>query len=133
MGAAFKPNRPDVIDEVFEGEAVLVHMMAGLYYSLNSAATVVWRLLADGRSAQSIADSTGADADAIAEFIAKLQAEDLLTEAEADAGKAAEPVTLDGAPTIDRFSDMQDLLLLDPIHDIDLDGDGWPVAQAPQQ
>jgi hypothetical protein len=22
---------------------------------------------------------------------------------------------------------MQDLLLLDPVHDIDLDGDGWPV------
>ena len=36
-----------------------------------------------------------------------------------------------GAPELQRFTDMQELLLLDPIHDIDLNGDGWPVAPDP--
>ena len=36
---------------------------------------------------------------------------------------------VDGAPTIEKFTDMQDLLMLDPIHDIELDGDGWPIAR----
>ena len=32
---------------------------------------------------------------------------------------------------IEKFTDMEDLLVLDPIHDIDLDGSGWPtVAEA---
>jgi hypothetical protein len=34
-----------------------------------------------------------------------------------------------GEPTLQRFDDMQDLLMLDPIHDLDLDGDGWPVGR----
>ncbi len=30
------------------------------------------------------------------------------------------------APVLESYSDMQDLLLLDPIHDVD--DAGWPVA-----
>ena len=33
-------------------------------------------------------------------------------------------------PGISCFSDMADLLVLDPIHDIDLDGSGWPVVDS---
>ena len=29
---------------------------------------------------------------------------------------------------IEKFTDMEDLLVLDPIHDIDLDGSGWPTV-----
>jgi len=32
-------------------------------------------------------------------------------------------------PALQAFHDMEDLLLLDPIHDIDLDGTGWPKSQ----
>ena len=33
------PNRPDVLDEVFDGEAVLVDLRTGRYYALDAAAT----------------------------------------------------------------------------------------------
>ena len=33
------------------------------------------------------------------------------------------------APGLQRFSDMQDLLLLDPVHDIELDANGWPIPR----
>ena len=31
------PNRPDVLDEVFDGEAVLVNLRTGRYYALDAA------------------------------------------------------------------------------------------------
>src|ERR1044071_9964050 len=126
---AFRPQRPDVIDEAFDGEAVLVHMGTGCYFSLNAAATAIWALLQDGRSPGAIAVSLGWEAPLVEAFVERLRAESLVEAAEVDAGTTV----VDGRPAasepvLQRFSDMQDLLMLDPIHDIDLDGDGWPVT-----
>jgi hypothetical protein len=132
--------RPDVIDEVFDGEAVLVHLRTGFYYALSPAGTALWRLLAPGRSpaavAAGVAAATGrSEEEARAEltaFAAALVAEQLAVPAEqaAPALDAAQLRDLPaGEPTLQRFDDMQDLLMLDPIHDLDLDGDGWPVGR----
>jgi hypothetical protein len=129
---AWRPRRPDVIDEAFDGEAVLVHMGTGCYFSLNATATAIWALLQDGRSAAAIVASLGWELSQVEAFIERLHAEELVEEAEVDAGatRVVDPPT-DEEPVLQRFSDMQDLLMLDPIHDIDLDGDGWPVTRAP--
>ena len=129
--------RPDVIDEVFDGEAVLVHLRTGYYYALSPTGTAFWRLLAPGRSpaavATAVAGATGRDeAEALAAFAAKLVAEELAVPATAPAAEpAAEELAAlpAGEPTLQRFDDMQDLLMLDPIHDLDLDRDGWPVGR----
>ena len=129
--------RPDVIDEVFDGEAVLVHLRTGFYYALSPTGTAFWRLLAPGRSpaaiAASVAGATGRDeAEALAAFAAALVAEELAVPAAVQA-EAPGPDELAeipaGEPTLQRFDDMQDLLMLDPIHDLDLDRDGWPVGR----
>jgi len=121
-----------VIDEAFDGEAVLVHMGTGCYFSLNAAATAEWPLLQDGRSPGAIAASLGWEPSLVEDFVERLRAELLVEEAESDAGvtvvDAPPPAS---EPVLQRFSDMQDLLMLDPIHDIDLDGDGWPVTRTP--
>jgi hypothetical protein len=123
------PNRPDVIDEVFDGEAVIVHLSTGSYYALSPAASELWKLLAAGRSPASLAASVDVDPEAIDAFVEKLQTELLVVAGEADLGPLPEPQSIEGTPTIEKFTDMQDLLMLDPIHDIELDGDGWPVAR----
>jgi coenzyme PQQ synthesis protein D (PqqD) len=121
-----------VIDEAFDGEAVLVHMGTGCYFSLNAAATAVWALLQDGRSPVAIAASLGWDPSLVEDFVERLRAELLVEEAEGDAGTTlVDAPPAESEPVLQRFSDMQDLLMLDPIHDIDLDGDGWPVTRAP--
>lgn len=130
LDAPFKPNRPDVIDEEFEGEAVLVNLQTGCYFALNDAATAIWRAFGDGRSARALATGLGVEEPSVAEFLGRLLSEELIETAELDAGAAdLEQIEPGGAaPDFQRFTDMQDLLMLDPIHDIDLDGDGWPVA-----
>ncbi len=128
MSESLRPNRPDVIDETFDGEAVLVNLDSGCYYALSPAATVLWNLVADGRSAESLAASVEGDASGVATFAQRFLEEGLLAIGEADAGPASERVRLDGEPSFEKFTDMQELLMLDPIHDINLDADGWPVA-----
>ena len=48
MDVRVRADRPSVIDETFDGEAVLVHLGTGRYYALNAAATEVWELARDG-------------------------------------------------------------------------------------
>ncbi len=128
MSESLRPNRPDVIDETFDGEAVLVNLDTGCYYALSPAATVLWNLVADGRSAASLAASIEGDASGVETFVSRFLEEGLLAPGDVDAGPAAESVSLEGEPGFEKFTDMQELLMLDPIHDINLDADGWPVA-----
>lgn len=137
------PNRPDVIDEVFDGEAVLVNLRTGCYYSLNGSASEIWALLGtSGRPAAEILqevsdryDLKGDAASAVERFVERLRAEGLAVDTSATTAREPLPPVTHGTangytpPEMTRFDDMQDLLLLDPIHDIDLEGEGWPVPR----
>ncbi|MGD0198630.1 MAG: PqqD family protein [Solirubrobacteraceae bacterium] len=130
------PRRPDVLDETFDGEAVLVNMRTGRYYALDATATEVWELIAAGVG--TAADLVAAlsrqrtlppaeVAAGLRPFIERLAAESLIV-GDSMALEEAPPSTPSGAfaPSLQVFTDMEDLLLLDPIHEVDLDGTGWP-------
>ncbi|HMS63424.1 MAG TPA: hypothetical protein PKD63_14190 [Solirubrobacteraceae bacterium] len=130
------PNRPDVLDETFEGEAVLVNLRLGRYYALDAAASEVWAAVCDGLTVAALAAAVGAprglDADAgipwVAPLLRRLAEEELVT-VQGGPLPAGDPAP--GGPpepALQVFTDMEDLLLLDPIHDVDLDGSGWPQA-----
>lgn len=126
----YRPRRPDVIDEEFDGEAVVVHLGSGVYYAFNGSASAIWSAMSSGRSVEETAAALGLDPARVEAFFVQLLSEDLIepglldeprdlsAEADADVGEE---------PALQRFTDMQDLLMLDPVHDIDLDGDGWPL------
>lgn len=125
---ALKANRVDVLDEVFDGEAVIVNVHSGYYYSLNPAGTAVWSLFSEPRSRSAVTSHfKGAD---VAAFVDKLIEDKMVIPTdEPEVALAQAPPALDSAPELQRFDDMKDLLMFDPIHDIDLDGDGWPVER----
>jgi hypothetical protein len=108
------PNRPDVLDEVFDGEAVLVNLRTGRYYALDARATDVWRAVVAGEPLPPGTEG----------FAGRLVDEQLAVSDE----RFPEP-DADG-PVLEVFTDMQDILLLDPIHDVDYDAAGWPSRPA---
>lgn len=141
---AFRVNRPNVVSESFEGEVVIVNLDSGCYFSLLGSATTLWLHLE--RSTMTIKgaevilrqayDCDGMDiAGEISTFLNKLINEDLIVAEELESHlnppipeqiphkKPFEP------PILETFTDLQDILLLDPIHDVD--DAGWPVAAAP--
>jgi hypothetical protein len=119
------PNRPAVLDETFDGEAVLVNLETGRYYALDAAASRWWSALGVGVSFEVLeAALPDAGVAELAAFVARLDAEQLVRlEGELP---SAGPVAAEAIPQLQVFNDMEDLLRLDPIHDIELDGSGWP-------
>lgn len=132
-----------VIHQQFDGEAVVIDLETGNYYSLPGAAGALWQRLAAGAAtAANLADElvtlfevehASALADATA-FLAELERAKLVV---AGAGSAVAPGSPPAAtraayapPRLDAYSELQDLLLLDPVHEVD-PSVGWPRAFGP--
>lgn len=146
-GRAFRPNRPAVASEVFDEEAVLIHFERGHYYSLDGMARVAWQRLVEGAAtAQDLADrfavaargDHGAMMLAAERLLARLVELDLVVDAEPvesldppappTAGPAGDDRPPFSEPRVEVFTDLEELLLLDPIHEVA--ADGWPKAPA---
>jgi hypothetical protein len=136
-------NAPNVVSEVFEAEVVVVNLESGCYFSLLGGAPQIWELLGEGSvsidqlmtSLPQKFQANGFDLnEAIREFLQELLDQELIVASDA---ATADPTESDPAttiamlerPTLEVFTDLQDILLLDPIHDVD--EAGWPVATPP--
>ena len=53
----FRVNDADVAAEVFHGEAIILNLATGVYYSLDQAAGLIWTLLTGGHSLEETASS----------------------------------------------------------------------------
>lgn len=140
MDRQFKPNAPAVVSEIIDGEAVIMHLKSGNYYSTEHIGSQVWALIEQGVSRRQILDGLAARyavapaelAATLDAFLAELLAQDLVREmaVEAQSPMPVDLALLNGgarpfaAPALNVYSDMKDLLLLDPIHDVD--EVGWP-------
>jgi len=132
---------PQIIHETIDGEAVVVNLETGTYYSIDKVGAIVWSCIDHGCSIDSLmshvavlceGDRTTIE-QGIQEFINNLEKENLIGSAELDsvepANEHAYPVFSGKKipfenPKLNIYIDMQDLLLLDPIHDVD--ESGWP-------
>ena len=139
----YRVNQPKVVFESFGDETVLVNLDSGFYYSLQGCAGRVLALLDEGNPVEAIPGCLlgefSGDPDTIKmeteNFISELAAEAILVprppadsrkvekETPNETGEAASRPPFQ-SPTMEKFSDMQDLLLLDPIHEVD--EMGWP-------
>jgi len=127
----------NVASEIIEGEAIIVDVNTGTYFSANPSASLLWsRLLAGPCSLQDLtATLHGAWSDLEAErihrdveaFIATLDEHDLLERVDAQGGGAVSHAEeAQGgpyeAPQVEVHTDMRDFLLVDPIHDVTASG-----------
>jgi hypothetical protein len=134
-------TNPQVIHETIEGETIIIDLASGTYFSLQGAAPAIWNAIADGRSDEQIvahletlyeADAAELGA-AVERFLAQLSDDQLIAPSEsgadhAPAAEAAHPAQRTGfvPPRLERYTDMQDIILLDPVHKVA--SRGWPHA-----
>jgi len=124
-----------ILSQRFDDEVVAINLKVGVYYSLRGAAAVVWSALEARADRRGVLGAIQAryegdeqqHAPEVDRFLAELSSEGLITP-RPGAGAAPVPDSENAgriafvAPVLEKFSDMQDLLLLDPIHDVDEDG-----------
>ena len=137
-----------VIHDTIDHETIAINQRTGRYYSLDGPAAVAWQALAGGTTRERLVHELGARYDAtpeelstaVTEFLAALRAEELIMDApeEAAHGAVAElgPRVGNGTRppfpglTLHQYSDMEVLLLADPIHEVD--ESGWPTPLPPR-
>jgi Coenzyme PQQ synthesis protein D (PqqD) len=134
-------TNPQVIHETIDGETIVIDLASGTYYSLQGAGPVIWNAIAAGESPDQVADRLAVaypdEPDAAAtvrSFVAELQAEGLLVPNGSPPAGAPAPLPAGEAPaafappTLEKYTDMQDIILLDPVHEV---GErGWPHTDA---
>jgi len=139
-------NKPDIVFEYFDDETVIINLKNGNYYNINQAGTDILSFIEQKLSlAQIIAEMKKkydfsfsyqfVDSE-INKFIKELLNEkiirreefphqendpDLTKESELSMNCESIPFS---PPCLNKYTDMQELLLLDPIHDVD--ETGWP-------
>jgi hypothetical protein len=137
----FRVNSPTVVSETVDGEVVMIHLDSGNYYSLRSTGSYIWDAIERGVSLPAItaalaaASRNGADVDAqVGAFVDELRAENLIVPADLPSPPGSDSAATDSAPVtaedfeqpvLEKYTDMQHLILLDPVHEVD-EGEGWP-------
>ncbi len=130
---------PEIVHETVDGEVIAIDLGNGSYYSLAGSAPAVWELLGGGATeaeigaalaGQFLAEASEIGA-AVAALLAQLEENGLIVREEGSqsasppapvaAGEARTPFE---APRLERYTDMKDYFLLDPIHEVDTAG--WP-------
>ena len=121
-----------IVHESFEDETIIVNLNNGAYYSLNAAGRAVWLMVGAGMSISEITGAAAATDDwqeYVKRFVLALSAEGLIRPSEVgpQTPPSAPPDLHLGEkpPTMEKFTDMERLILLDVIHDVD--ATGWPI------
>ena len=144
--ALYKINASKVAQETIDGEVVIIHLDRGHYYSLLKTGAEIWSGIERGETTSHIVtellqsytgDRTEVE-QAVTDLLSQLQQEELIVPDTAvrDISTEESEATFEGAsdkpafepPILEKYTDMEDLLLLDPIHEVD--GSGWPHAKS---
>lgn len=139
---ALTTSVPLLISQQFDGEVVLANYQNGVYYNLEGSAAQIWLGLKANQSvldiAAALAAATGGDVPSITRqvqaFVDAMLAEGLIAIG-ADAPALSWTPAITGPfapPEFQRFDNLRELLLMDPVHDAG--EQGWPLrdTQEPQ-
>jgi hypothetical protein len=124
-----RPNVEEVAVEVMQGEAVLIHLGTGHYYSMDRVGAEIWQMI-DGHGSVDemvvrLSARYGASSDQVRADVNRL-VDELLSEhlvcrgdgpRTAATGSAGDPHAAPGCyepPRLAKYSDMADMLALDP-------------------
>jgi coenzyme PQQ synthesis protein D (PqqD) len=141
----FRINTPPVVAETLDGETTIVDLKSGTYHALNESGSFIWEELSRGVEPTAIAmgltatyevDLDGARR-AVDGLVTQLCEQELIAPLSDGAPVPPLPAASNGSPArsnghpraysepeLSTYTDMQELLLLDPVHEVD--ESGWP-------
>jgi hypothetical protein len=134
--SGYRVNRPTVAAETVDREVLMIHLESGNYYSLRSTAALIWEAVESSVPTDDLVGALRAlgvedPATVVARFLSELEAEGLVVASDpagAPPDASWQPPTEVGdwgVPVLEKFTDMQHLILLDPVHEVD-PAEGWP-------
>jgi len=132
----YKIQKSGVTHDNFDGEIVALNLVEGKYYNMEGTASFIWQCLDISMQTSSIIDQlSGLDennldelSSAVHTFLEQLETEGLVYQStDLDETTHLTKVKLPekyAKPVLNVFTDMQEVIALDPIHDVS--EKGWP-------
>ncbi len=134
----YKLNEEKMFFDIADGQAVVINFTTGMYYGTGLLGSAILENLVNGADEKNILAAVKAQSGCPADFEADFKAfidvlleKEILLEAQgtgADAAIAQEAFSEGFELTVDEFAEVQDLLLADPVHEVDVE-QGWPVLK----
>ena len=132
----YKLNEEKMFYDYADGQAVVINYQTGMYYGMGLLASAILDRIIAGKNVDEIITAVKAlpqcppdIADRVHSFVEELQEKEIIVDGSAASGGAeplANEVAEDGFDLkLDMFAEMADLLLADPVHDVDMK-EGWP-------
>ena len=123
----FRVNKTSIIHEILNDEAVVMNLETGLYFAFNDVATTIWSyILLNEYSEDDIIAFAGSQNQSFIDFLLTHEIVSLETSLENYEHNSLKLNSVDKVAEWHVFTDLKDLLLLDPIHDVALNDQGWP-------
>ena len=130
-----------VTHERLDDEVIAIDLDSGAYFALDDVAADCWSILAGGGSldaaVRAVVDRFDVEPETarndVESFADQLVQERLLEPGDTAPVPVSAPARVGPTreyrpPSVERFDDLEELLLLDPIHEVD--EAGWPVTRA---
>jgi hypothetical protein len=132
----YKINVPQIAHETVDGETFIINTAKGTYYVVKGYGSVIWSSVANGHSLEQIQHTVAIntlfdDHEAVLEnFFSSLLLEELIIPAEKNDVIESGPLYIEKntsfqPPSFSKYDDLQELIAVDPIHDVS-ESQGWP-------
>lgn len=132
----YKLNEEKMFYDYADGQAVVINYQTGMYYGMSLLGSAILDRIIAGKDVYEIIKAVKAlpqcppdIADRVQGFVRELQEKEIIVSGPSVSG-GAEPLNREVAEDgfdlkLDMFAEMSDLLLADPVHDVDMQV-GWP-------
>ncbi|GAB7140742.1 hypothetical protein RsTz2092_06940 [Deferribacterales bacterium RsTz2092] len=133
-------NTSKMFGDISDGFAVVINAQTGIYYGMNQLGTAVFEQISNGVATDKVLDALkgldGAPADVDArlqKFIDELLAKEIIIKGDTNGGDFT--ISADVAKSdnfvldLSEYADAQELLLADPIHDVEEELGWQPILK----
>jgi hypothetical protein len=125
-----------VVHDTIDGETLVIDLETGSYYTLEGAGATAWQVLTGGATQAAVTSAVAgtlklgheAAADAVARLLLELHDKELIWSPDGGRsdirGASTQTGTVLPGLALRCYDELQELLLIDPIHEVD--DAGWP-------
>jgi len=139
----YKINSSEIVQEIIDGEVIIINLNKGHYFSLNGNGADIWSGIILGMPGSVIIsnlklrynDTENVIEESVKKIMQELLDEELIIMSDSTLNNHSDYQDINFSnnindskkyiiPVLEKYTDMEDLLLLDPIHEVD--EMGWP-------
>ncbi|MDF2940499.1 MAG: hypothetical protein K0R66_1141 [Gammaproteobacteria bacterium] len=137
MKTTYQVPGTEIIHEVLDNEVIIANLDSGVYYSIRESGAPIWQLLLSGynlsEATSMVAEKYSMKIEDISAplqtFVNQLLDEELLVNGSSLETQIKLHLDLSwptkfNKPSLEKYEEMKNLLMLDPIHEVD--EQGWP-------